>query len=153
MSNKRYNVQDLNKDIKKVLIKKMQYSKDKILRMRITKIMKELGMSPSLKGYHYIGDAIFMIIKNQEKILQIGKLIYTQIANEYETNICAVERSIRTAIEIVIKNGNIEVIQKIFGYTINPDKGKPTNKEFIVTIAEKIKLEMDIVVKKYPRKA
>ena len=134
----------LNHNTTRLLVKKIYARKEKMVREKVTKIMIDIGIPASLKGYHYIIDAILMVIANQETILQLGKSIYTDIAKEYNTNVEAVERDIRTAIEKVTKTGNIDKIYEIFGNTINPDKGKPTNKEFIATIAYKIKLEMNM---------
>ncbi|WP_455798490.1 sporulation initiation factor Spo0A C-terminal domain-containing protein [Clostridium butyricum] len=55
-----------------------------------------------------------------------------------------VERAIRHAIEVAWGRGQIEAINKLFGYTVHNDKGKPTNSEFIVIMScdfmKKIKL-------------
>lgn len=144
MLNKRCRGYSLNYNVTKFIVKQIRERKDKVVRKEVTKIIQDIGIPVSLKGYHYIIEAILMVIANQEMIQQLGKSIYTKIAKEYNTNIDAVERAIRTAIEKVTKTGNIDKIYEIFGYTINPNKGKPTNKEFIATIAYKIKSEMDI---------
>ena len=53
-----------------------------------------------------------------------------------------VERAIRHAIEVAWGRGKIEAMEKIFGYTVNASKGKPTNSEFIAMIADKLRLEI-----------
>lgn len=111
-------------------------------KIKISKIMKELGVSVKRKGYHYIREAILIVINDETSIQKIKENIYCKIAPEYNTSSEAVERAIRTAIESMIKDGNIKAIYEMFGYAITPKKGKPTNKEFIATIADKIKLDM-----------
>ena len=47
---------------------------------------------------------------------------------------------IRHAIEVAWDRGDIEVLQKYFGYTVSNIKGKPTNSEFIAMIADSLTL-------------
>jgi two-component system response regulator (stage 0 sporulation protein A) len=69
-------------------------------------------------------------------INSITKKLYPTIANEFKTTETRVERAIRRAINMGWERGNIEFQQKLFGYTVNHDKGCPTNSEFIVTLAD-----------------
>ena len=55
-----------------------------------------------------------------------------------------VERAIRHAIEIAWNRGKLETLENLFGYTIQQDKGKPTNSEFIAIIADKLRLERKV---------
>ena len=51
-----------------------------------------------------------------------------------------VERAIRHAIEVAWTRNNVEIIKKFFGHTINTEKGKPTNSEFIAMMADRLRL-------------
>lgn len=53
-----------------------------------------------------------------------------------------VERAICHTIEVAWGRGKLEAMEKIFGYTVNANKGKPTNSEFIAMIADKLRLEI-----------
>ena len=59
-----------------------------------------------------------------------------------ETTPSRVERAIRHAIEVAWGRGQAETVESIFGYTVNANKGKPTNSEFIAMIADKLRLEI-----------
>ena len=83
-----------------------------------------------------------MAIENVEVINQITKSLYPDLAKKYHTTPSRVERAIRHAIEVAWNRGKLEATEKIFGYTINANKGKPTNSEFIAMIADKLRLEM-----------
>ena len=61
---------------------------------------------------------------------------------KYKTTPSRVERAIRHAIEVAWGRGQLEVVESIFGYTVNANKGKPTNSEFIAMIADKLRLEL-----------
>lgn len=107
----------------------------------ITEIIHEIGIPAHIKGYLYLRDAISMVAEEIELLGSITKILYPRIAQKYETTPSRVERAIRHAIEVAWSRNNIETIKKFFGYTINTEKGKPTNSEFIALVADKIRLK------------
>ena len=95
-------------------------------------------MSANLTGYHYIRDAIAVVIDDKDKICSVTKVIYPDVAKLHNTTSSKVERGIRHAIERGWRMANEELIRKIFGFSFSPEKGKPTNSEFIATVADYI---------------
>ena len=75
----------------------------------------------------------------------ITKVLYPQVAKTFQTTPSRVERAIRHAIEVAWNRGKLETINALFGYTIQNDKGKPTNSEFIAIIADKLRLEREVM--------
>ncbi|MDD2480839.1 MAG: sporulation transcription factor Spo0A [Lutispora sp.] len=110
----------------------------------ITGIIHEIGVPAHIKGYVYLREAITMVVNNMELLSAVTKELYPSIARKFNTTSSRVERAIRHAIEVAWGRGRIEVINNLFGYTINNDKGKPTNSEFIAMVADKLRLEMKI---------
>jgi two-component system response regulator (stage 0 sporulation protein A) len=108
---------------------------------RITGIIHEIGVPAHIKGYLYLREAITMVYNNLELLGSITKILYPDIAKKYNTTSSRVERAIRHAIEVAWSRGNVESINKMFGYTINSHKAKPTNSEFIAMVADKLRLE------------
>ncbi len=108
----------------------------------VTNIIHEVGVPAHIKGYQYLREAIMMAVDNIDVINQITKQLYPEIARKYKTTSSRVERAIRHAIEVAWSRGKIEATENIFGYTVNADKGKPTNSEFIAMIADKLRLEI-----------
>lgn len=104
----------------------------------ITFIIKELGVPANVKGYYYIRYAIDLIMNDISLVGKITKVLYPKIAEEFNTTPSRVERAMRHAIEIGWGRANLEIANKLFGYTVASDKGKPTNSEFISTIADYI---------------
>ncbi len=117
-------------------------SKIKNVEGNVTKIIHEIGIPANIKGYQYLRDAIMMVIENMDIINSITKQLYPTIAKEYSTTPSRVERAIRHAIEVAWGRGHIEVLDRLFGYTVPTSKGKPTNSEFIAMIADKLRLQM-----------
>ena len=111
------------------------------LELEITNIIHEIGVPAHIKGYQYLRDAILMVVENIELLSAITKELYPAIAYKNHTTPSRVERAIRHAIEVAWNRGKIETIDKLFGYTVQHDKGKPTNSEFIAIISDKLRLE------------
>ena len=107
----------------------------------VTDIIHEIGVPAHIKGYQYLREAIMMSVEDVEKLNAITKILYPMIAKRYQTTPSRVERAIRHAIEVAWSRGKMDTIDKLFGYTINNGKGKPTNSEFIALIADKIRLD------------
>ncbi|MEG6585651.1 sporulation transcription factor Spo0A [Dendrosporobacter sp. 1207_IL3150] len=110
--------------------------------IEVTNIIREIGIPAHIKGYQYLRDAIMMIITEIELLGAVTKVLYPMIAEKYSTTPSRVERAIRHAIEVAWGRGNMEMINRIFGYTIKLEKGKPTNSEFMAMIADKLRMEM-----------
>ena len=111
------------------------------LQISITKILHELGIPSHIKGYQYIRDGIGIIFERPETIGGITKELYPELAHKYDTTVSRVERAIRHAIEVSWNRGDWDLMEEIFGHSVDIDKAKPTNSEFIVTIADKLRLE------------
>lgn len=116
----------------------------KNLEARITNIIHEIGVPAHIKGYLYLREAIAMVVEDMELLGAVTKELYPNIAKKYNTTPSRVERAIRHAIEVAWTRGKIDTIDNIFGYTIDTNKGKPTNSEFIAMVADKIRLEMEM---------
>ena len=111
------------------------------LQIAITNILHELGVPSHIKGYSYIREGILEVFFNPSVVGGITKELYPKIADEYNTTVSRVERAIRHAIEVSWNRGNWDLMQDIFGYSVDIDKAKPTNSEFIITVADKLRLE------------
>lgn len=111
------------------------------IQMSITKILHELGIPSHIKGYQYIREGIGIIFENPETIGGITKELYPELAGKFDTTVSRVERAIRHAIEVSWNRGDWNLMEEIFGNSVDIDKAKPTNSEFMVTIADKLRLD------------
>lgn len=114
------------------------------LKVNLTKLLHELGMPSHIKGYEYIREGIMMLYNDPSIIGGITKELYPEIADKYNTSVSRVERAIRHAIEVSWNRGNLDLMEEVFGHSVDYDKAKPTNSEFIVTVADKLKLEYQL---------
>ena len=108
----------------------------------ITNVIHDIGVPAHIKGYNYLREAIGLCIHDGEFINSITKMLYPTVARNYQTTSSRVERAIRHAIEVAWSRGREEVLTDLFGYTIDTNKGKPTNGEFIAMISDSIRLKM-----------
>ena len=111
------------------------------LQVSITKMLHELGIPSHIKGYQYIREGIGIIFERPETIGGITKELYPELASKFDTTVSRAERAIRHAIEVSWNRGNWTLMEEIFGHSVDIDKAKPTNSEFIVTIADKLRLD------------
>ena len=108
----------------------------------VTSIIHEIGVPAHIKGYQYLREAIIITVKDMDVINAVTKVLYPEVAKRFATTPSRVERAIRHAIEVAWDRGDLETLQKFFGYTVSNTKGKPTNSEFIAMIADRLQLQL-----------
>ena len=115
------------------------------LQISISKILHDLGVPSHIKGYQYIREGIIILYDRPEVIGGITKELYPDIADKFKTTVSRVERAIRHAIEVSWNRGDWDLMEEVFGHSVDIDKAKPTNSEFIVTVADKLRLEKEFI--------
>jgi len=123
-------------------INKKDMQKAVNLEAKVTGILHEIGVPAHIRGYHYMREAIIMAVENIDVLNYITKELYPTIAKKCNTTSSRVERAIRHAIEVAWSRGKVDIINGMFGYTVNNQKGKPTNSEFIALISDRLRLEL-----------
>ena len=108
----------------------------------VTSIIHEIGVPAHIKGYQYLREAIIIAVNDMDVINAITKVLYPQVVKTFQTTPSRVERAIRHAIEVAWDRGDLDTLQRFFGYTVSNTKGKPTNSEFIALIADKLQLQL-----------
>lgn len=111
----------------------------------VTELLRQIGVSASLCGYGYLREAILMAIEEPDVMNSVTKTIYPGVAQKYNSNPSKVERGIRHSIELAWRRGNATVLDSIFGYTVDGQKGKTTNSEFIAMVADRVRVKRGIV--------
>ncbi len=111
------------------------------LETQITAIIHDVGVPAHIKGYQYLREAILLAVEDIDVINAVTKVLYPEVAKRFGTTASRVERAIRHAIEVAWDRGDLETLQKYFGYTVSNAKGKPTNSEFIAMIADRLQLQ------------
>ena len=114
------------------------------LKVTVSDIIHQIGVPAHIKGYQYLREAIMLCVNDSEMVSSVTKLLYPTVAKKFKTTSSRVERAIRHAIEVAWDRGDVDVLSSYFGYTIQSERGKPTNSEFIAMISDKLRLNMKI---------
>lgn len=142
------NYQNLNERIMRIMSRKKtmrtssssnpSFGND--IESQVTKVIHQIGVPAHIKGYQYLRSAIIMTINDNDIINSVTKILYPTVAKQYSTTSSRVERAIRHAIEVAWDRGDVDTLNSYFGYTIQNNRGKPTNSEFIAMIADNLRL-------------
>ncbi len=114
------------------------------LSVEITEILHQIGVPAHIKGYQYVRDAIRLTVENPDMLNSVTKILYPTVAKNFKSTSSRVERAIRHAIEVAWDRGDVEFLNSYFGYTIQSQRGKPTNSEFVAMISDKIRLKRHV---------
>ena len=106
--------------------------------------LNRLGVPGHFKGYQYLLDAVLMVVYDRTLLHTVTKDLYPSIARRHNTSPERVERAIRNAVEVTMTRGNLEEIQRVFGYLVDSGKGKPSNSSFIGRLADQVCIEMRV---------
>lgn len=145
---KPFNMESLEKRILEIMnMQEIRCSdKENDLRIKVSDMLHNLGMPSHIRGYQYIRDGILMMYKEPDMLKGITKEIYPELAEKYDTTSSRVERAIRHAIEVSWTRGDYQLMEKYFGNSVDYDRSKPTNAEFIITLTDRLRLDNKVVM-------
>lgn len=106
----------------------------------IVSILNQLGIKANLSGYRFLKEAIRLSILDSNVFSSVTKILYPKTAENCKSSPQKVERAIRNAIDCAWKNNTYTLRNTLFGNTYS----KPSNSQFISTVAEKIKTDLNI---------
>lgn len=115
------------------------------IEMVISCFMLELGIPAHLRGYQFLRSAISMCVEDMELVGSVTKLLYPDIAKQYQTTDTKIERAIRNAIEVSWNRGNSDLFEELFGYSNCHEYTRPTNSEYIAVVADYIRLKNGLI--------
>ena len=95
--------------------------------LRIECLIRSLGIGANYRGYRYLSYGIKLGIFDEDYLLAIGKLLYPQIAKEFQATSSSVERDIRTVVKVCWERGDRMYLQQI---ALRPLQFRPTSGEF-----------------------
>ncbi len=108
----------------------------------IRSILDGMAIDRKLKGYEYLVTAIGIACRSHTFYRAMTTVIYPETARLFSVNKGQVERDIRHAIESAWMKGDLDRQYDYFGNTIDGNRAKPTNSEFIARITEALRLEV-----------
>ena len=109
------------------------------VRRQAALLLTQMGMHASLKGYAYLSCAAALAYENEERMFAVSRGIYEPVAARFGTTKENVERLIRHAIESTMSAARAKGVYSLFGNTIDPAKGKPTNAQTIALLVQRLR--------------
>jgi len=138
--------------IDEIALKKFSSPKGSVVNLQsksvdllISSYMNSIHILPNVSGYYYLLTAIKLAVKDLLILDSITKKLYPMVANEYNTTPARVERSMRHAIESSFRRGSLQMLEEMFGNSVNEKQGKPSNSEFVALMANRIRIQMSNV--------
>ena len=117
---------------------------DKEMALRtIKQVLLELGICPTLMGYEYLVECIYLCLEEQDRIHDIIHSIYEVVAEEHHTTYPRVERNIRHLIKVFADCNRIDNFNNLLHIRIYKPYECPANGEFIAYLAEYFRMHYD----------
>lgn len=131
-----------NIDAERAFYRILKYNNEDSTFKRVTNLLHDLGVPAHLTGYGYLREAVCMVIDNPMLVNHMTKQVYPTLADRHGKTTASIEKAIRTAVEVSWNRGKVEILEEIFGFTVNMQKGKPTNTEYIAMLADRYNVWM-----------
>ena len=133
---------------KRILNLNLNKIKDRLFNQEaiVADMLHKLGIPSHVRGYQYIKEGVLIVYKGGNRISYITKDVYPEIARKYGTTPTRVERAIRHAIEISWSRGDMGLMEETFGNSLNVNRDKPTNAEYLTTLADKLRISQNLIL-------
>lgn len=112
--------------------------------VEVTGLMHVIGIPPHMAGYQYLREAVMMTIEGSSLFNSVTKVIYPDIARKNKTTARKVERAIRCAIDSAWAKGHLTRAGSSHEALNGLGRKKPTNSQLISTLADKVRLKMNV---------
>lgn len=117
------------------------------LEIQTADLLDKFGVPKDLEGYEYLKKAIVFTCREAVIISSVTKVLYPKLAKIFNVTPSHIEHEIRHAIEITWDESDIRVLNSFFGFIVRNSKGRPTNSEFIATVADELRIMNDHKIK------
>lgn len=105
----------------------------------VRRILTEIGVPDHILGHRYLVCAITLVVENPELLEYVTGRLYPEVAKACGTTKNRAERAIRHGIELSWERCDLDTMIRYFGSTVDPQKGRPTNSEFIARISNVVR--------------
>lgn len=103
--------------------------------------LNRIGVPTNVRGRDYIETALNQLLQHPGRRYAITRELYPMVAEVHGATAARVERAIRHAIANAFTRGNLEYLNRYFGYTVDSRKDKPTNSEFLTMVARRLQMK------------
>lgn len=100
--------------------------------------LREIGVPERLKGFGYLARAVALVSADDRALGRATGFLYPYLAAEAGESDHSVERAMRHAIETTWTRGSVAALHRVFGNSVDPQRGKPTNTECLAMLAQRL---------------
>ena len=101
-------------------------------------LLRTLGMPARLRAWEFLPDMLALAVVHPPLLTDLTHGLYPLIARRHGLSPAAVERSLRLCVESIWSRGSIDALDRFFGASVDPERGKPTNREFLCRLQERL---------------
>ena len=99
-------------------------------------LLRALTARPGLRAWAFLPDMAALAVVHPPLLADLRGRMYPLVARRHGMTPAAVERSLRILVESTWNRGSLAALERFFGHSVDPEKGKPTNKEFLCRLQE-----------------
>ena len=123
------------------LFRLSQESVDAVLLTELARqLLTALGMPRTLRAWAFLPEMAALTVVHPSLLTDVTHGLYPLMAHRAQLTPCAVERRLRLAIESTWNRGDYDAIARFFGQSVDPERGKPPNREFLCQLQERLML-------------
>lgn len=105
-------------------------------------LLRTLAVPQKLRAWTFLPDMCALTVVHPPLLRDLQHGLYPLIAQRHAMTAAAVERSLRLCVESTWMHGSLSALERFFGASVDPEKGKPTNREFLYRVQERLTLSM-----------
>lgn len=101
-------------------------------------LLHVLDMPPQLRAWIYLPQMLALCVACPRLLDSVSGCLYPLIAARFGMTSACVERRLRLAVESTWNRASMDALERFFGQSIDPQRGKPTNREFLCRMRERL---------------
>lgn len=94
-------------------------------------LLRALSVPEGLRAWDFLPDMAAMAALHPALMSDLRARLYPIVARRHGMTPGAVERSLRLCVESAWSRGRLDALERFFGQSVDPERGKPTNREFL----------------------
>lgn len=105
-------------------------------------LLQAMSVPPRLRARAFLPEMLALTVVHPPLLSDLTHGLYPLIAGRYAMTPAGVERSLRLCVESTWSRASLDALERFFGSSVDPERGKPTNREFLCRIQERLTLSM-----------
>lgn len=101
-------------------------------------ILKALTVPGRLRAQAFLPDMAALTVVHPALLTALSRRLYPLTARRHGRTAAGVERSLRLCVESVWTSGQLSALERFFGHSVDPERGKPTNREFLCGLQQRL---------------